>query len=194
MIFGTTKKYLSSNIKKINKFGKLYPNGIIVYKVFLVYQEDKYMFGKIVSSKNCEEEIPFLFRSLDSAKDYVSICPQYKNVCICNNDYSSGVEYQTYKLSIGENEIGYIEWVDSCIHKSEEGCYISFTIDNDFPIIYKFVKNINIDSWENTWHVSDIDFDSRCDLISSLVKYKGNDKEKILEEYRYNLVQEQQSI
>ena len=190
MIFGTTKKYINSSIKKICKTGKLYTSGIIVYKVFLTVQKDSYVFGKIISSKIYEEEVPFLFKTLDTAKDYVSICPEIKKIDIRNVECDTSVTYKTYELSLNKNIIGYIEWNANCVHKHDNRCHITFYVDDEFPIVYKFAKNINPSYWENTWSVSNIKFDFDYELLTELVK-KYNNEETVLEEYKYSLVQEQ---
>ena len=72
------------------------------------------IFGKHISKT---ETLPFLFGSLDVAKDYCEIMPKYKDVVISNGCIRRSY-YDTYQLLNDKNEsLGYIMWNNSFLTK-----------------------------------------------------------------------------
>ena len=141
---------------------------ILAYKVNFITEYDIILFGKTFH-KTKTKEIPFLFKTLDMAKEFCEIKPKYKKVCFQNNneiDYS--VKFYTYQLVNNKKVIGYIWWNSNTVYLSG-GKHMEFKFNSN-PIIDRFVKNIGVQSWANTNYLSDIKYYGFTDKLSDLVK------------------------
>lgn len=158
----------SQNISYLNSYQTFF-----AYKVNLITEYNIILFGKTFH-KIKTKEIPFLFKTLDMAKEFCEINPKYKKVCIQNNeeDYYS-VKFYTYQLVVNRKIIGYIWWNDKTV-SFNNGHHMEFKFNsikfNSNSIIDGFVKNIIIQSWINTNYLSDIKYYGFINKLTDLVK------------------------
>ena len=145
-------------------------------------------------NKENEWEIPFVFRSAEIAKDFISILPdKIKNVDI--TEYKCGIchlcksIYKTYKLTIGEFNV-YIRWQGT--RRISSG-FISdrVTLTPIENVVQSFVTEIKpTDSrgYDVKWN-HNYEYEKLTDLINRLKKEK-TDLESQKEEYVFELVQQ----
>jgi len=154
------------------------------YKVNLITEYDIILFGKTFR-KTKIKEIPFLFKSLNIAKDFCEINPKYKKVYFHSNDgqYSRSVKFYTYQLVVNRKVIGYIWWSEHtiCI---DNGHDMLFKYNND-SIINGFVKSIKVKKWVDTNNLSDIAYYGFTDKLSDLVKTIDNNEKH----WRFELIE-----
>ena len=146
----------------------------------------------IFGSKENVQEIPFVFKSADIAKDFVSILPDIIekttiNSYRCNFCHLCKSSYETYKLTIGEYEV-YIKWENA---RRYEGGFLSdrIAIKTTNNIIKSFVTNIKPTDSRGYDITNDYEYEKLTDLINRLKKDKS-DLESQKEEYNFELVQQ----
>ena len=142
------------------------------------------LFGKTFH-KTKIYEVPFLFKTLDMAKEFCEINPKYQKVCFRNGEDGYPVKFHTYQLIVNKDVIGYIWWHDKTVYL-DRGYNMEFKF-NSKSIINGFVKNIGIQSWVNTNYLSDIKYYGFTDKLADLVKPINNDNEK---HWRFELIAE----
>lgn len=145
---------------------------ILAYKVNFITEYDIILFGKIFH-KTKIKEIPFLFRTLDMAKEFCEIKPKYEEVYFQNSKDDYSVKFYTYQLAVNNKVIGYIWWNDKTVYFNS-GRHIEFKF-NSKPIIDGFVKNISVKNWIFTNYLSDIKYYGFTDKLADLVKPIVND-------------------
>lgn len=157
---------------------------ILAYKVNLITEYDIILFGKTFH-KTKIKELPFLFKSLDMAKEFCEINPKYEKVYFQNSEDGYSVKFFTYQLVVNKEVIGYIWWNDKTVYLNR-GYHMEFKFNNK-SIIYGFVKNIGVQSWTNTNYLSDIKYYGFTDKLADLAKpIINNDNEK---HWRFELVE-----
>ena len=156
------------------------------YKVNLITEYSITLFGKTFH-KTKTKEIPFLFKTLNMAKEFCEINPKYEKVFFQNGEDYHSVTFYTYQLIVGKENIGYIWWNDNTVYlNKDDDRDILFKYDNN-PIIEGFVKNIKIKKWVETNHLSDIIYYGFTDKLTDLVKSVNiNNNEK---HWRFELIE-----
>lgn len=171
-----SEKVVESQIKPYQTF--------FAYKVNLITEYDIVLFGKVFH-KTKTKEIPFLFKTLDMAKDFCEIKPKYEKVCFQNSEDGFGfsVKFYTYQLVVNKKIIGYLWWHKQTICIDEKHSEFKF---NSNSIIDGFVKNINVQSWIKTHYLSDIKYHGFTDKLTDLVMPINNDTGK---HWRFELIE-----
>ena len=155
----------SQNVSYLNSYYQTF----FAYKVNLITEYDIILFGKTFH-KTKTKEIPFLFKTLDMAKEFCEIKPKYEKICFQSNDGESqhSVKFYTYQLVVNGEVIGYLWWNSNTIH-IDNGDDMLFKYNNN-SIIEGFVKNIEVKKWINTHYFSDIPHYGFTDKLTDLVK------------------------
>ena len=158
---------------------------VSAYKVNIITEYDIILFGKTFH-KTRTKELPFLFRTLEMAKDFCEINPKYKEVYFKSNESPLGnnsVKFYTYQLVANKEVIGYIWWNDETVYLNN-GRHMEFKF-NSKPIIYGFVENIKVKKWVDTNYLSDIVYYGFTDKLSDLVKTVNNNEKH----WRFELIE-----
>lgn len=157
---------------------------VLAYKVNIITEYDIKLFGKIFR-KSKTKELPFLFRTLEMAKEFCEINPKYEKVCFQNSkEIDSSVKFYTYQLIVNKEIVGYIWWNDETVYLNGDW-HMEFKFNNK-SIIDGFVKNIDVQSWSNTFHQSDIKYYGFTVKLTNLVKPINNDNGK---HWRFELIE-----
>ena len=148
----------------------------------------------IFGRKEEAQEIPFVFRSAELAKDFVTMLPDViekatTNTYRCNFCHLCKASYETYKLTVGEYEV-YIRWQGT---RRNSGGFLSdrSTIIPIANVVQSFVTEIKpTDSrgYDVKWN-REYEYEKLTDLINRLKKDKS-DLESQKEEYNFELVQQ----
>jgi len=146
------------------------------YRVSIVHSYKIKRFGKLYDKKKVEE-LPFLFSSIEVAKDFCTIMPKIEKTTLYvrhgNNwmyDNWIYIKYKTYKLSIGDNHKCYIKWENEYTKKHSIGvAYSTIYSNSKTPIIKNFVEKFELSSF------GDLDsptFDNGCasEILSDYIK------------------------
>ena len=147
----------------------------------------------IFGSKEEVQEIPFVFRSAELAKDFVTMLPDViekvtTNAYRCNVCHLCKASYETYKLTVGEYEV-YIRWQGT---RRNEGGFLSDkrTLVPIANVVKSFVTNIRPSDYRGYDVTYDgYEYEKLTDLINKLRKDKS-DLESQKEEYNFELVQQ----
>ena len=140
----------------------------LAYKVNFITEYDIMLFGKTIH-KTKTKEIPFLFKTLNMAKEFCEIKPKYEKVYFQSKDRDGySVKFYTYQLIVNKEIICYIWWNDKTVY-CNNGPHMEFKFNNK-SVIDGFVKNISIQSWINTNYLSDIKYYGFTNKLSEMVK------------------------
>lgn len=182
------KENTYANIKEQN-ISNYVPAGEIThcYSVTFIKEKTYELFGKVIRKKTTSETMPFVFKSLDIAKDFCEVCPTIISHEFINHSNYNKVIYYTYVLLKNDRIIGYIEWDKhyTCnnLSRMEEGDFDKiFGPFNNDKIVGKFVKNIVLKTWIFTDSLDDIKFEKRHEYLSGLIK----DEEPLINKETYN--------
>lgn len=159
---------------------------ILAYKVNLITEYDITLFGKAFH-KTKTKEIPFLFKTLDMAKEFCEINPKYEKVYFQSTDgqYGCSVKLYTYQLLVNKKVIGYIWWNDKTIYLINNHDML-FKYNNN-SIIEGFVKNIKVKKWIDTNYLSDINYCGFTNKLTDLVKPIVNENNE--KHWRFELIE-----
>lgn len=190
-----------ANIKEQNvlRFSEL--SGIKkCYAVTFTIESTYTLFGNVIKTVRKEEIIPFVFKSLEVAKDYCKIHPKiFLDVFVNNECIPIPVKYVTFRLLKNNKIIGYIKWDDDYVFNADyewgkpiENIRFERCITD--PIVDKFVEDINIKRRvAYTCNVKDIDFENPCDTLSELgekiLTNKSRYKKVTFNEWNFKLVE-----
>lgn len=140
----TTRTYTTIQEKRITLPHVNDP--FICYSVTIVSECDYSLFGHTFKRGKSITKLPFLFKSLEVAKDFCEINPKFKSVVISNKKYIDHVYYYTYELYNNENErIGHIYFDKNFISidtKHGDVYYKPNVIET--PLIDQFVHEISV--------------------------------------------------
>ncbi len=165
----------------------LYYRTVLGYKVNIITEYDIKLFGKIFH-KSKTKELPFLFRTLEMAKDFCEINPKYEKVYFQDREDGTCVRFYTYQLVVNKSIIGYIWWHNESVIIDHTGnMNMTFNFSHN-SIVYGFVKNIELDNWVNTNYLSDVRYYGFTTKLSELVKpiINTTDTEK---HWRFELIE-----
>ena len=192
------KETTYANIKE-QSISNYVPAGEITrcYSVTFIKEKTYELFGKVIRKKTTSETMPFVFKSLDIAKDFCEVFPTIISDVFCNNNNSNHcVKYYTYRFVKNDKIIGYAKWNDYYMHGnvpkliSEKG-NIEFTPFVNDKIIDMFVKDITLKGWVHTHSLNDVKFERPCEYLSELLKNDKQIKDKeIFNEWNFKLVKQ----
>jgi len=159
---------------------------MLAYKVNFITEYDIVLFGKTFH-KTKNNEVPFLFKTLDMAKEFCEINPKYEQMYFQSND-SGGwkVKFYTYGVLLNGNLIGYIQWHNDFVIINYNELTMEFKVGND-AVAVGFVKNVSLKNWVDTNSIYDIKYYGFTDKLADLVKSINNDNEK---HWRFELIEE----
>ena len=191
------KETTYANIKE-QSISNYVPAGEITrcYSVTFIKEKTYELFGKVIKRKTISETMPFVFKSLDIAKDFCEVCPTVISDTFVNHDNYRKVIYYTYRLIKNDRIIGYIEWDKyyTCNNFSriKDGDFdkIFGAFKND-KIVGNFVKDIVLKQWIFTTSVTDINFEKRRKYLSELIENeKPLNKKETFNEWNFKLVEQ----
>jgi len=164
---------------------------ILAYKVNFITEYDIILFGKTFH-KTRTKEIPFLFRTLDMAKEFCEINPKYEEVYFRSDDsqFDYSVKFYTYQLLVNRKIIGYIWWNGKTVYFDNSYNNSMLFKYNNNSIVEGFVKNIEVKKWIETHSLSDIKYYGFTNKLADLVKPIINDNnEKQQKHWRFELIE-----
>lgn len=174
-------------MENIHTYAKITKDETHPWYYVLTYKQTEYS-NELIDVK----QIPFVFQSIDVAKDFVSVLPdkieefEVKDYdCdICHLCYKS---YKTYKLTIG-NIIAYIRWEDTT-YKTTDFFGTRKHIKTTNNLVKDFVYGVNnsVGSYGNLYG------DHSSYMLSEILAYvkaKEDAKKKNQEEYTFELVKQ----
>lgn len=168
----------------------------ICYEVTFVTKYDYLLFGKVIKHKEDAEKVPFLFKSIEVAKDFCELNPIYKKRMLSNRKNVDHVHYYTYVLYNNANEkIAEAYWDKNFInvvHKDNGDYYYNNVIST--PLVDKFAYELYIpclvelnrytnkkDALDWVWYATD----KLSDLIRATIPIV-NDTDNL---YTYEMIQ-----
>lgn len=161
------------------------------YKVIITNTfETNGWFGAVKEHKD-EYEIPFVFKTADIAKDFVSMLPDsIEEVTIkqyrCEHCHLCYASYKTYKLTIGEFKI-YIQWNDTT-QESSGFLTDKVHIKPKTNVVKYFTTYIRPNSYQGGFHT-----EQSAEFLTNVVgwlKDAKREKDALHEEYNFELVQQ----
>ena len=169
----------------------------ICYSVTFVTKCDHILFGKVIKHKEETKEVPFLFKSIDIAKDFCELNPIYKKTICSNKTNIVHVHYYTYVLYNNENEkIAELYWDKNFInivHKSDGDVYYKPDVILT-PLVGFFAHELSIPNLHRLHEISNekdaigwvwCRFEKLSDLIRATLPII-NDTENL---YTYEMIQ-----
>ena len=119
----------------------------ICYEVTFVTKCDYLLFGKVIKHKEISKEVPFLFKSIEIAKDFCELNPTYKKVMRSNRRYIDHIHYYTYALYNNVHEKIAELYLDknfiNVTHKSDGDYYYTGDVIAT-PLVDKFAHELYI--------------------------------------------------
>lgn len=156
------------------------------YKVSFITTYDITFLGQYIKTKTEIDEVPFLFNSLDIAKDFCEVNPEIKHMYVVNSeDESRKVYYETYRLEVNKQKF-YIKW-EECSIKIDDSYNYSFDLRPD-KIVNAFVSWIGLNDWMHTYGLNNVYFSNEFSKLSELVNIKLNKKNSNNKHWRFELV------
>lgn len=187
------KENIYANIQEQNITKYIPAAGISkCYAVTFTREKVYTLFGKVIKTQSKSETMPFVFKSLDIAKDFCKICPTVISDVFINSHNYYKVKYETYRLVKNEKILGYIKWnafytYDANLDYAGQETHKRYTQSLSDPIVDKFVEDIVVKDWVHTNSIKDIKFLNESDSLSELinkVENKNNLKKKSKEVYK----------
>lgn len=175
-------------------------------------KENQHTYAKIIKDENCylydviitktydengkhhekSEKLPFSFKSLDIAKDFITVLPDKiekvsNKLYRCDHCHLCFTSYDTYKLTVG-NFVAYIKWSDTETHNL--GFIVArWHMQSSNNVVEGFVNNIKPRSWGGFTAEDDMEFAALSHLIDDLKEHmRFQNKER--EEYNFELIQQ----
>lgn len=162
------------------------------YKVIITNTyETGGLFGGIKEHKE-EYEIPFVFKTSEIAKDFVSMLPdsiEEFNIKMhrCEHCHLCYASYKTYKLTIGDFTI-YVQWDE--VEQEEKGFLTDKVfINSKNNVVKNFVDYIRPYTYQGGVYTGSNRSDFLTDIVKMLKKAKS-EKDALREEYNFELVQQ----
>ena len=122
-------------------------DAFICYSVTFVTKCDYSLFGKVIKHKEISKEVPFLFKSIEIAKDFCELNPTYKKVMRSNRRYIDHVHYYTYALYNNAHEKIAELYLDknfiNVIHKNDGDYYYRGNVIST-PLVDRFAHEIYV--------------------------------------------------
>lgn len=175
---------MKQNIKTYVDIEEVELNEKVYYSASFTEEYNLVICGLNLGAKSHKTEIPFLFKTLEIAKDFCQFKPKFKWIRFCNNEsYGHLVTYETYSISIND-KIFYIKWSKESIILNTEDMNDEFIMCSN-PIVDKFVTDIKLDDWLHTNDMYDIEFINERSSLSALIAVPS----KNLKKWHFELVE-----
>ena len=156
-------------------------NGITYYLVTTTETYDIELFGVKIKSQTNIIELPFVFKSLEIAKDFCELKPIIKDVCFFNNsdDGERSARYYTYELTMNKKVTAYIIWdkisvyFDKSIHNIK-----SIKPRKVYPIVEGFIKSkldAKLNRWVSFYNIYDVSFEDVKETLSDIFCIQDKD-------------------
>lgn len=164
-------------------------NKITYYAVSIVEEYDLFVFGKFIKKISTINELPFVFKELEVAKDFCELNPkitQYTYSDRTRGDYYT--KYKTYELLLNNKIYAYVIWEDgSMLYESIGDSKIVKPIEA-YPVVRGFITDINNNLrlptyWDMNYMNAIKRIDNLKDKLSDI--FYIDDKEK----YHFELVE-----
>lgn len=161
-------------------------NRVMYYVVTKRTTYDIVLFGTIIKNVDKTEELPFVFKSIEIAKDFCELNPKIKKFLFAPKGH---LKYETYDLIMNNKVHAYIVWdIDT---KSVE--YKKYDYDDKrifprevYPIVNGFVKcadDIKLDCYNYASSIYDAHAQNVVEKLSDIFNISKNDK------YHFELVE-----
>lgn len=156
-------------------------NGTTYYHVTATETYDLMWFGLHIKTKTDVIELPFVFKSLEVAKDFCELKPIIKDIHLSNN--SNGGDrcsrYYTYNLIMNRIVNAYIVWDNISVYYNSP----TFTIRSIkprkvYPIVEGFIKSSSdakLNSWSSFYSIYDVIFEDVKEKLSDIFCIKDKD-------------------
>jgi len=157
------------------------------YVVTYDMEYDIVIFGHFIRHVKTTEKVPFIFSTLDIAKDFCKIKPMYDKYIITNK--YGNVFYHTYRLNVNGNVVGYIKWeMNSVVYYHATGEYeYHYKYVDVNPIVDCFAKGVEIKyQWYDIRSIRDITFDREQKTLSLMINEGFEDTDNI---WKFELVE-----
>lgn len=188
------KEVIFANIKE-QKI--MHPTGCIkyCYDVTFTIEKEYKLLGITIKKAEEVETLPFVFKSLDIAKDYCRIHPKVvSDIFVSNDNYPTPhfAKYFTYRLVANDKILGFIKWHKDYVTYVESGS-IKKIEKSIYPVVDKFVKYIEVRNYVYVDSANDVIFLYQHDLLSDAMNDEemyGNGKSNTTKEWNFKLVKE----
>jgi len=121
-------------------------NGIILDKVtyYVVTFTKVYemsLFGKVIKETKKIQEVPFVFKSYEIAKEFCELNPVYKQITFSQSSKYDvyNTTYDTYRLILNNKVNAYIVWEH--LTGTYNFAHAEFHTDKSYPIVKGFIKD-----------------------------------------------------
>ena len=164
-------------------------NGITYYLVTATETYDIEWFGIKIKSQTDVIELPFVFKSLEIAKDFCELKPIIKDVHFFNNSDSGerSSRYYTYNLIMNKKVDAYIVWDDISIYYNRPTFGIrEIKPRNVYPIVKGFIKSgsdAKLNPWSAFYTIYDARFEDVKEKLSEVFCIQDKDH------YHFELVE-----
>lgn len=164
-------------------------NKITYYVVTIVKEYDLFVFGKFIKKISTINELPFVFKELEIAKDFCELNPKITEYTYKNRTRADHyTKYKTYELLLNNKIYAYVIWEDgSMLYESVDASKIVKPIEA-YPVVKGFITDINNNlHLPNYWDMNYIYAIERIDNIKDKLSdiFYIDDKEK----YHFELIE-----
>lgn len=164
-------------------------NGITYYLVTATETYDIEWFGIKIKSQTDVIEVPFVFKSLEVAKDFCELKPIIKDVHFFNN--SDGGErsarYYTYILTMNKKVTAYVVWDNISVYYDRSSFSVrAIKPRNVYPIVEGFIKSSSdakLNTWGSFYNIYDVKFEDVKEKLSDVFCIQDKDH------YHFELVE-----
>lgn len=187
-----TSKNIVANIKEMG----FNDNSVRAFAVTFIETTEKTIFGR-TWTKTEEQGIPFIFKTLEIAKDFCELKPTIVSDVFVNSndavfDNRHLVKYYTYRLVDKNTDriIGYVKWDKSVTVKTQSVGNEIFSVNLKSPLVDKFVTDINLKRWVETHSLYDVGFKNEHEKLSELLAYPSKNGMPVYNEWNFKLVEQ----
>lgn len=116
-------------------------DGVTHYLVTYTRIYEFSLFGRLIKEYKNIEEVPFVFKSFEIAKDFCELNPKYKKYTFYEEStYGSfKVYYRTYKIVLNNKVNAYVIWNHNIL--TYDYTSAEYQMDESYPIVNGFIKD-----------------------------------------------------
>ena len=182
-MFDKLNKHTYVNISEYyaNDFG-------LAYRVVITNEYDIKIFGKLFHRKKVKM-LPFYFKTYEIAKDFCSIMPKYRSVCVMYSGLNNSIEsnryedYNTYRLVLDNGEEYYIIWQFYKTYREAGLSTETYEYKTTNNVVGAFAKKVNpINVFNPDIH------EKLFENLSDLIKYCNDPSNEETYGYTFELV------
>ena len=163
------------------------------YTVTFSYTSKKFLFNKCIKTIDEKKEVPFVFDSLEIAKDFCELNPTYNDfyLYVPTHDELGKKEsrYYTYELVLNSKVNAYIIWHYESTKLMHNGNIASIKPIDNYPVVKGFVldicKSIKLNDYNRMNCVYDVTIEN-SDVHNKLSEIYSVQKD---EQYHFELVE-----